>query len=148
MNVQVTVSAFSRRASASWTDDGARFHVWFDIDTKELDSERKIYKNPPDGVDSKHPDYFRTRYLDGELPKNAEIIKRVLAEVDRRNLIAAALAVEEEKLRQRKAENDEHIRVEKIKASALRLLAEVRAVAEGATRTEHCQALLRELGEL
>ena len=28
-----------------------------------------------------------------------------------------------------------------------RLLAEVRAVAEGATRTEHCRALLAEIGE-
>jgi len=36
---------------------------------------------------------------------------------------------------------------ERIKEAAFALLSEVRAVAEGATRTKHCQALLRALGE-
>lgn len=122
MDVQVTsASAYSRRAAVAWNEDGARFHVWFNIDTKALDSDQRIYKNPPNGVDHTHPDYFRTRYLDASNAKNVEIIKHVFAEVDRRGLVALALADEAEKERKRIADNDERARLNRIEEAALAL---------------------------
>lgn len=153
-NVQVQTSGIdSKKASASWELDGARYHVWFDIKTKEITpdfsvgrnaSKRTVYKNPLMD-DRNHPDFFDTRKLD--VGAHVAIIGKVFEEIEAKGLIAKALAAEEEKERQRQAASKEYQRQEKIKEAALVLLAEVRAVANGATRTKHCQALLRALGE-
>src|SRR5678816_1801499 len=105
-NVSVnSLSAFSRRAAASWSMKGARFHVWFNVDTLVLDSDRRIYKNPPLGIDRKHPDHFDTRYLRADVQKNQEIIRQVFSEIGSKGLIAAAIAAEEEKERQKQAQH-------------------------------------------
>ena len=58
-NIAVSgLSDFHSRAAASWEMDGARFHVWFNVETKELDADNRVYKNPPHGVDNKHPNRY------------------------------------------------------------------------------------------
>jgi hypothetical protein len=153
-NVEVQLTGLdSNKASASWELDGARYHVWFDIRTKEITtdfsigrnaSKRTLYKNPL-VQDRNHPDFFDTRKLN--VGAHVAIIGQVFEEIETKGLIAKAIAAEEEKERQRTAASKEYQRQERIKEAALVLLAEVRAVAEGATRTKHCQALLRALGE-
>lgn len=154
-DVQVTsISSFSKRAAAAWNMDGARFHVWFDFNTKKLDSDRLIYKNPPHGVDHQHPDYFKTRYLKADLPKNAETLQQVFAEIDRRDLITAALAAEKEEFRKRDAENVERARLNRITEAALLLYeaceAAEQVLVEGAHVMVHAQlraALAKARGE-
>lgn len=120
-NIEVGISSvFNRRAAASWHMGGARFHVWFDFDTKEMDRDGIIYKNPLTD-DRKHPDHFDTRKLDADVPKNAEIIKHVFAEIDKRGLISVALAAEAKKERERQANEQERQRIQRIKDASLEL---------------------------
>lgn len=150
-NIKVDcTSSYSKRAAASWHMDGARFHVWFNLDTKELDREGLIYKNPLEGTDRNSPSHFNTRKLDGTLPTNAKIIKQVFAEIDSKSLIAAALEVEAEKERKTQEANAAYKREELAKAVALELLANLEFAAKllqpllGSTaQVEHMQAVIK-----
>lgn len=153
-------SDFSDNAAAAWDLDGARYHVWFNLKTKEIASAHgranpTLYKNPPQGVESKDPGYFRTVYLDATAQVHAPIVKHVFEAIEDGALIAVAIAAEKEKERQRQAENNARIRQEKIEEAGPRLLEALRDLKAWADRMEGrdhparvgAAALLRELGE-
>jgi len=121
-NIHVTTSSYSKRASASWHADGVKFHVWFDIDTLKLDDDAVIYKNPLENTDRRGPDFFDTRKLSLDIPKNAETVRQVFEVIKRDGLIAKAVAFEKERERQRLAANKELKRQEKIKEAGPKLL--------------------------
>ena len=147
-NIHVDSIDSRGQAAAVWETDEAMFHVWFDIGTKDIQKnystgKSTIYKNPL--VEPKRPGYFDTRHLNAE--KHGKTLKYVFDVINQDGLIAKATEVEKEKERKRQAESLEYERQERIKHAAMLLLAEVRAVAEGATRVDHCRALLNKLGE-
>lgn len=167
-NIQVQTSGIdSKKAAASWELDGARYHVWFDLKTKEIAADFRIGRNASEGTvyknplmeDRNHPDFFNTRKLD--VSAHVGIIGQVFKEIEAKGLIAKALAAEEEKERQRQAESKEYRRQEKIKEAAPKLLALVKRWRDNEGQdgcclpvTTFCQckkcrtaALLRSLGE-
>jgi hypothetical protein len=77
------------RATANFTTDDARFHIWFDYKTMERDG--CLYKNPPHGVAHRGPGYFQTRTLDATNPTNAPIVTALFAEIEERKLIQAKI---------------------------------------------------------
>jgi hypothetical protein len=115
-NVQVSLRDISSKtASASWTMDGARFHVWFNIDTLEIDGDYPrrypvIYKNPPLRMDRNDPEFFDTRKLDATAAANAGIIEIVFAEIEKKDLISVARKDAEMREAQRQAESKAAIR--------------------------------------
>lgn len=132
ISVEVTASyPYDKRASASWESEGARFHVWFDVATKEIHREYGtgkliIYKNPPLRIERNSPEHFNTRYLDGDKPCNAALLRQVFDVIERNSLIAKGIAVAEEKQRQRDAENLEVARQNRMMEAGPRLYALVK----------------------
>ena len=125
-NIEVgNLSHHKDRASAHWTLDGARFHVWFDIATLTVEGARShglnakptLYKNPIP------PEDWDTRRLDASKPHHAEVIRQVFARVIERGLIGAAIAAAEEEERKLDAEAEEARNQERIKEAAPDLLA-------------------------
>lgn len=90
----------SSRATANFTTDEARFHIWFDYKTMERDD--CLYKNAPRGVVYRGPGYFEARKLDATNATNAPIVAALFAEIEERKLIPAkieelkALALQQE----------------------------------------------------
>lgn len=156
-NIEVQITPGSDiQASASWQMDGARYHVWFDLRTKEIQKDlsigrhaargRILYKNPL--VDRRHPDHFETRRLDADAAQNAKIIGLVFKEIEDKNLIAKAKADETEKERKRQEANAEHSRQARVKEAGLRLVKALRLLVDDAPDARHlARRLLRELGE-
>lgn len=163
-NIAVAVDPsypYSKRASASWDTEGARFHVWFDVQTNEISREYGsgkliIYKNPPLDLDRKDPSHFNTRFLDGDKPCNAEILLHVFGVIDRDGLIAKGIAEATKREEERQAASKEADRQERIKEAGPKLVKALRnmvhlAVLVPGDKTPHhsdAEALLRELGEL
>ena len=90
-----------RRVALGWDDKhGARFHIWYWIDTDHIEGD-VIYKNPPLGA--KHNDkaggYFPTRKLDATKQGNAATIKAAIAECKRALLFDMAFAERDEERR-------------------------------------------------
>lgn len=86
------INDYSSRASVSWILDGARFHVWFDTKTMEIDRDRVIYKNPLPEVAYNSPEHFKTRHLDMDTPSNAALVKHIFEVIKDGALIEAAIA--------------------------------------------------------
>jgi hypothetical protein len=126
-NIEVGVTEsypYAKKASASWEAEDSRFHVWFDVETKEIHRDYGtgklvIYKNSK--ANHKEPGYFKTRYLDGDKPCNAALLQHVFDVIERDGLIAKGIAVAEEKQRQRDAANKAAAREQRIKEAGLAL---------------------------
>ena len=123
-----------KRAAAGWRLNGARYHVWFDVDTKAIErrtlkSTPTLYKNPL--VESDHSDYFDTRYLDATKPGNAAAIREVFAYIEAHGLIAAAIAAKDAEEKKRADESAAYVRAEQVKAAAPELLAALEAIEAG-----------------
>ena len=126
----VAVSNYSphlHRAAAGWHLAGARYHFWFNVETKKIDGEI-IYKNPLLDVDSRHPSYFSPRKLNALAPSNALIVARVFEAIEARNMIGAAISAEISEQRAREEEYKREAREERIRAAGLELLAMLREV--------------------
>ena len=154
LNISVDVTPsypYDKRASASWEEDGARFHVWFDVGTKEIlreygTNKKIIYKNPPHCIAHNSTGDFKTRYLDGDKTRNADTLRHVFAVIERDGLIAKGIAIAEEKERQRQAQSAEAERQERIRDAAPKLVEALRAYIHGDAGVDGA-ALLRSLGE-
>jgi hypothetical protein len=156
-NINVTVTEsypYSKRASASWEAEGARFHVWFDVGTMELDRDSHrdgtkliVYKNST--VSHKEPGYFKTRYLDGDKPGNAAIIRHVFGVIESSGLIAKAIAWVEDEQRRRDAEHKVAVRQERIKEAGLALFDALALIRDsdsfaGGTSVKELQGIARD----
>lgn len=134
-NVHVDgLSAFHNRAAASWNLDGARYHVWFDLETKQVEAGYVLYKNPPLDVSSRDPGFFNTRKLDADSPSNAKVIERVFAEIEERGLIAAAIEENKREEYRRGKEMEALALEQRIKESGPELLAALERVADDLRR--------------
>jgi hypothetical protein len=81
----------------SWEYDGARFHIWADIQTGTFINPQKLFKKPPKGTTTHDAGYFRTRHLDATSKSSAQLIARAIAFADRGELLAKAKAEYEAK---------------------------------------------------
>lgn len=98
-NVHVdNYTSFNKRASVGWNFDGARYHVWIDVETLAIDGKFSsagpgtLYKNPPLEVERGEPGHYDARLLDATATKNAALIARVFEIVKRDGLVAKAIA--------------------------------------------------------
>ena len=71
----ISLRAGWRDLSASWEQDGARFHIWLNHETGAPRSG--IYKNPPRGTPLRGEGWFDTRHLEPG-PKWAPILAAFL----------------------------------------------------------------------
>jgi hypothetical protein len=71
-------------ASACFELDGARFHIWLNAATGELQHGvgTTLYKNPPLGTAYKARGYFETRQLDSSAKVNAPLIAELFERVN------------------------------------------------------------------
>lgn len=115
-NISVTSLNFEKtRAAAMWDLGRARFHVWFELDTREIEGS-VLYKNEPETPN------FKVRRLDALATSNAWHIRQAFEEIDRGNLIAQAIE-EHDRLEREEADAfAESTRIEKIKPFAAALL--------------------------
>ncbi len=67
------LSYANRLAELGWEKDGARFHVWIKTDT--LTDTGILYKNPPNDIEFRGPEYFDTRHLDPTAKANAATVE-------------------------------------------------------------------------
>ena len=149
-NIAVQVGSgypYEKFISASWYTGGARFHVWFDVTTKELRRQHGsnkiiVYKNPPLEIGSNSPEFFRTRYLDGDKPRNAAIMRHVFDVVEREGLIAKGIAVFEKAEAERQAVSREAMRHERIRDAGVRLLALVKRWRDNEGQDDCCLPVL------
>lgn len=70
---------------------GDRFHIFFNPTTKAVSGET-LFRNPPGNMRSDEEGFFHTRYLKASAKKNAPLIERLFAVIERDGLIAIARA--------------------------------------------------------
>lgn len=117
-DVHVTMPAYgSNRTMAEFTYRGARYHVWFNITTRQIELHDKapvLYKNPPLGVQWGMEAYFRTRHLDARKDLNARLLREMWLQIEQGDMIAKAVAASEaaeaEMLASRTARYAEHLK--------------------------------------
>lgn len=93
---------YAGNAAANFEMDGARYHIWFNIDTMEPQST--LYKNPPHGVNRHTPGHFDTRHLDATNKKNKPLVDALFAHIREHGLLEAAIGKEAAKKAQQDAE--------------------------------------------
>jgi acetolactate synthase regulatory subunit len=84
-----------QRFTLGFNDASARYHIWLDADG--VYDWKRLYKNPPLGIEAGSLGDFRTRQLNPLTPANNKALKHVLAVVRRDGLIAKAQAAEAER---------------------------------------------------
>jgi len=120
-NIHVdNVSRDFKRAAAGWQDGEARYHFWFNIETRQIEGCSflgegfpVIFKNSLE-MDHRMPGYFNTRKLDATVARNVAIVAEVWTEIERDNLIAKALAerkIEDAALIQKAKESQRQARI-------------------------------------
>jgi hypothetical protein len=132
-NIQAdNYSPHGDRVSVGWVIDGLRYHVWMNVKTKQIDSDRHfdggtIYKNPPLDVERNTPGHFNTRYLAAK--KNAATLAYVLAVVERDGLIQQAIDEYNAEEAKKLAEYAAAAKIERIKEAGPELLEALRKIA-------------------
>lgn len=102
------------RWSAGFDYKGARFHVWFDRDSMQVErvgsAHPILYKNPPIGTKFRDVanGWFETRRLDAGAKENALLVAEMFGQIKEQGLIekaeAEAHAAEQERLEKAAAE--------------------------------------------
>lgn len=123
-NIEVAVEAEGSTASVSWQLDGARYHVWFNLETRVLHTELRtkramLYKNPM--AEHGTPGHFGTRRLDANNKTNAAVVALVFQKIEEMDLIKRAKNVATKRAAAAQAENVEASRQKRIATAAPRL---------------------------
>lgn len=74
--------------SAHWESDGARFHVWIDVNGDLINGT--IYKNPPRHTPYEGEGWFNTRHLDANAKSNIPLVDEIKRRIQSGNLIDRA----------------------------------------------------------
>jgi hypothetical protein len=97
------------RGCAMFNMGNARYHIWFDYKTLEI--EKTLFKNPPEGVSRHDRDFFDPRHLVWDNKANRPLIEHVFAVIKEQKLIEQALAKKqaEEEAKARAFEIRQHV---------------------------------------
>lgn len=110
----------SSMISVSWEDDaGNRHHAWLEVEGGKpvspyrirteraglsgATAKQTVYRNPPEGVERRHPGFFKTRYLDAAASANAVLVAEALRRAEAEGMFEAALSRAETEARDRDA---------------------------------------------
>lgn len=106
------VSADRDRMCASFDVGGIHHYIWFHPDTKQHTGT--LFKK----IERRRPRPPRTIYLNPSARKNQPIVAALFAEIDKRKLIASALAAEDAKQAAYEAEQQRQLEAERLRDAA------------------------------
>jgi hypothetical protein len=123
--------------------DGARYHVWLDVETRELchdlcGAPPVLYKNPPLNVEKGMPGHYWTRKLRADSAPSKAIIDAMFAAWDRENLKAKADQARADAIAAADRERQQRAAANSIDEAAPRLFAACQVIA----LTPHIRAYL------
>lgn len=115
--------------------NGARYHVWLHPDTLKVNHDIVaggpiVYKNPLVD-DRKHPDHFNTRTLKMGSEFTDALLASMLHAYQTKNLLAKFEAQEAKEEADRKAKNAAYARLERMRAAAEEMYAEIVELGKG-----------------